>query len=246
MSTVNRATYYVSREGRASMNECLAIAVARCVELPCRKLVVFTGSGEGAVYVLQEISRTGVADIDVIAVTPPVGRPYRLDPRQKDSPIVQAGIPREVREFLENAGVAVVSAHLPFKAIGGREGPRAEMTEMGETLSILGGGFALCVQAALVACDAGEVAVGERVVVATADTAILVAATRTESFLSKRSGLVVDEIFCRPAIFDISKAENAHAVPVASAPNGPEGHPADAKAPETVERTPISPPSIDK
>lgn len=192
------------------MEECLATAVQRCSTLGVTKLVVFTGTGEGPMYALQALlPQAEYSGIEMVAVTPPVGRPYRRDPRDPASPIVQAGIAAEVREFLTGAGVPVVSAHLPFKPVGGRSSPSAEMTEVGEALSILGGGFALCVQAVLVACDAGEVEMGERVVAATADTAIVVIATRTEAFLSKRLGLLVEEIVCRPAVFDISKAGHA-------------------------------------
>lgn len=206
-----RITHYVPGEGRRHMENCLAAAVARCSELSLTKLVVFTGTGEGPMYALRALlPQDDYSGIEMVAVTPPVGRPYRLDPRDSTSPIVQAGIASEVRAFLTGAGVPVVSAHLPFKPIGGRSSPSADMTEIGEVLAILGGGFALCVQAVLMACDAGEVAMGERVVAATADTAIVVIATRTETFLSKRVGLLVEEIICRPAVFDISKAGHTY------------------------------------
>lgn len=144
------------------MRQCIAQAFLRCKELSIKRLVIFTSTGEGVLYALQEIlPQPDYSDIEVIAVTPPVGRRYRLDPRDARSPIVGAGIASEVRNFLVGAGVVVISAHLPFKAIGGPESPTSEMTLTGEVLSILGGGFPLCVQSALIACDAGAVNVGE-------------------------------------------------------------------------------------
>jgi hypothetical protein len=205
-----RRTYYLPGEGRAHMQACLSYAFARCAELGLTKLVVFTGTGEGALFALQELMpRPEYATIELVAVTPPVGRPYRLIPHDKSSPIVPAGLPTDLRDFLAGSGVAVVSGHLPFKPIGGVDSPSASMTMMGEVLSILGGGFPLCVQAALMACDAGAIGVGERVIVASGDTAIRVVTTRTETFLSRSIGFVVEEFICRPSVMNISKSENA-------------------------------------
>lgn len=203
--------FYVEREGHSSMRSCIDVTFHRSAMLGVKKIVIFTGTGEGAVYALQEwLPRPEHLDVRVVAVTPPVGRRYRLDPRDSASPMVAAGIAPNVRNFLADAGLPVVSAHLPFKPIGGSRSPRAGLTEVGEALSILGGGFALCVQAVLVACDAGEVLVGERVIAASADTSIVAIASRTETFLSKTEGLIVEELLCRPAIYDISKAGHVY------------------------------------
>ena len=58
------------------------------------------------------------------------------------------------------------------------------------------------------ACDAGEVDVGERVAALTADTSIVVLASRTETFLSEKNGLLVEHIICRPAKYNISKHQH--------------------------------------
>jgi hypothetical protein len=86
----------------------------------------------------------------------------------------------------------------------------SEWCRVAEALEILGGGFPLCVQAILVACDAGLVGVGERVTAVTADTALSALAARTESFLSPTEGLVVEHIFCRPARYDISRPKHQY------------------------------------
>jgi len=206
-----RQTMYLPGEGRVHMKQCITQAFARCRELSVKRLVLFTGTGEGVLYALQEmLPQPDYSEIEIVAVTPPIGRRYKLDPRDPSSPIVEAGIASEVRNFLVEAGVVVISAHMPFKALGDPESPTSGMTMAGEVLSILGGGFPLCIQSALVACDAGAVSVGERVVVASADTAIVLLTTRTETFLSKNVGLLVEEFICRPAVFDISKREHAY------------------------------------
>lgn len=63
----------------------------------------------------------------------------------------------------------------------------------------------LCVQAVLMACDAGAIALGERVVVMSADSAFVVRACQSESFLSPHTGLVVEHVVCRPSTYNISK-----------------------------------------
>src|SRR5712691_10839804 len=118
--TAVRHTLYLPGEGRVHMKECIAQAFVRCKELSIKHLVIFTGSGEGVLYALQEmLPQPDYSEIEIIAVTPPVGRAYKLDPRDPRSPIVEAGIASEVRTFLVDAGVVVISAHLPFKALGG-------------------------------------------------------------------------------------------------------------------------------
>ena len=70
---------------------------------------------------------------------------------------------------------------------------------------VLGGGFSFCIQAVLMACDAGAVAAGERVAAMSADTSLVVLASQSESFLSSFTGLLVNHIICRPMLYDISK-----------------------------------------
>ena len=98
----------------------------------------------------------------------------------------------------------MISAHFPFKTTSNR-GRAPEWNEAAEAFGVLGGGFSLCVQAVLVACDAGAVDAGERVVSMSADTSIVALASRTETFLSAHQGLIVEHIICRPMRYGISK-----------------------------------------
>jgi hypothetical protein len=63
----------------------------------------------------------------------------------------------------------------------------------------------LCVQAALIACDAGEVEQGEHVIALTSDTAILVRSSPTERLLTD---FIIREIICKPMSLTVSKSEN--------------------------------------
>lgn len=203
-------TLYFPGEGKGFMEECIRAAFDACIALSVRTAVIFTATGEGPLFALRELlTKPEYAFISVVAITPPVGRVYRADPRRDDSPLVTIGIPDEVYQTLAEAGIPVHSAHLPFKGfmIGG-EPPASEWSRVEQAYGVLGGGFALCLQSVMVACDAGYVDVGDEVVAITADTAVVAIASRTESFLSSTTGILVPHIVCRPFRYDISKAQH--------------------------------------
>ena len=66
--------------------------------------------------------------------------------------------------------------------------------------------MALCVQAITMACDAGEVEIGEHVIALTSDTAILAQASNTDRMLGE---LIVREILCKAAVLTISRNEHS-------------------------------------
>ena len=61
------------------------------------------------------------------------------------------------------------------------------------------------------ACDAGEVAMGEPVVVLTSDTSLIVHASTTANFLTD---LIVRQLVCKPAFLTIGKKERGLDEPV--------------------------------
>lgn len=202
----NNPTHYVAGEGREYMHTCVKLALDACAELELEKLVVFTGTGEGAQFAAKEVlSKPDYSKVQVVAVTPPFGRPYFSVIGDTNSPLVYAGVNPAMRDELERLGMTVVAAHLPFKEMYNGRDRTSEWTRVAEAYGVLGGGFALCIQAILVACDAGAVFGGERIVVASADTAFIAIASRTETFLSPLEGLIVEHIICRPARYPISK-----------------------------------------
>lgn len=211
-------TRYVPTEGRAWVTTCLHHAADWCVSDGIDTLVIFTGTGEGPHYAATELLVTDpYRKLKAVAVTPPAGRPYRQVPGDDTSPLIRAGLTEPMREKLRSLGVPVVSAHLPFKEMwNGAKERTSEWTRVAEAYGVLGGGFALCVQAALVACDAGMIEHGARVVALSADTAIVVRACRTESFLSPYEGLLVEHIICRPLRYNISKREHEAFAPPAA------------------------------
>lgn len=202
-------TTYFDSEGRDHMRECLRLSFEWCVLNEVTTVVVFTGTGEGPYFAAKELMpQPRYNSIRVVAVSPPAGRPYRADPSNPASPLVRAGISPSMRDELRAFGVPVVSAHLPFKEIHDGHARTSEWSRVAQSYGALGGGFALCIQAMLMACDAGEIDPGARVVSCSADTAIAALVSRTEMFLSPAEGLLVEHIICRPSRYTISK--NGH------------------------------------
>jgi hypothetical protein len=195
-------TRYFDGEGRAFMEPCLRHTFKWCADHHVGKVVIFTGTGEGPMFAARSLL-PDYENITAVAVTPPAGRLYVRDPTKAERELVRSGVPPRIHQFLQAFGVPVISANLPFKQIEGDQASPWPQVE--RAYGVLGGGFALCVQAVLVACDAGRVAVGERVAAATADTAIVVLAARSETFLSSTEGLLVEHILCRPRRYTISK-----------------------------------------
>ncbi len=213
-------TVYVDGEGPTYLDECMAAAFDCCKGADIKVLVIFTSTGEGPCKALDKyLSREEFAGVRLIAVTPPVNKQYRSASGEP----VRAGIQGERFTKLRDANVPIVSARLPFRSILAHPDPISQPPEgvshlvvapalnfdamhaVDRVLGIFGGGISLCVQSVLMACDAGAVTLGERVVVMSADTAIVALACHSESFLSPHTGMIVDHIVCRPRVYTISK-----------------------------------------
>lgn len=234
-------TTYFNGEGRAFMQECLGAAFKSAVEREAKTIVIFTGSGEGPLFALQHLlPKVEYSHINIVAVTPPFGRPYKRLPSEE---LVTAGIADQLRRFLTSSGIPVISAHLPFKGIQIGHDRASDWSRVAEAFGVMGGGFALCVQSILIAADAGYIEVGERVIATTADTAIIALAARTETFISPTEGLIVEHVITRPSVFDISKPRHRQWFTPPPPPPTPAQAPPNAPANTTLLPTPTASPS---
>ena len=115
----------------------------------------------------------------------------------------------------KSKGVSIVKAHSPFDPItspGRQRGVLGQdLSLVGDALDVLCGSMSLCVQAILLACDAGAVSLREHVIALTSDTAVLAQASNTSRMLSD---LIIREILCKPAVLTVSRKEIADKVPV--------------------------------
>jgi hypothetical protein len=152
----------------------------------------------------------GFEHIKLIAVTFPEGKHFM----DAGKPII-VEIPANEKVLFEARGVLVVKAHSSFDPItspGRQRGVLGQdLSLVGDALDVLCGSMSLCVQAILLACDAGAVGAREHVIALTSDTAVLAQASSTARMLSD---LVIREILCKPAVLTISKKEVADKFPV--------------------------------
>jgi hypothetical protein len=205
MNSFTSAITYFPSEGRSHLDECLRLAFASARKHDLKKLVIFTARGEGLKLALNlQGADESLRDISLVGVTFPCGKSFTDSDR---SPLA-VEIDAVDRKYFREKGVAIVTANMPLDPI------RAKFKEHGvlgqdsgliaNALGVFGGGMTLCVQAILMACDAGEIEIGEHVVAMSADTAIVARAAPTAQLLTE---LIVREIICKPVFLTIGKGE---------------------------------------
>lgn len=197
---------YFFHEGKENLEECLRIAFETAVRRDVKTLVIFTGIGQGPRIALEKFRpQDCYADIKLIAVTFPYGH---FKARELEDKASSMEISNEERAFLIKNDVRIVRAHMPFNPIAAHNKSHGvlgqDLSLIGNALSVFCGSMSLCVQATLMACDAGEVETGEHVIALTSDTAILARACPTERLLTD---FIVREILCKPMSLTIIKKE---------------------------------------
>lgn len=209
-------TTYFPCEGKSNLRTCMRLAFETAISRGIETIVIFTGVGEGPEIALKEYcSRRDYQDIQLIAVTFPRGQ------RFKDNELAE--ISSEVRSLLGERGVPLLRAHLPFHPIAAHHRHHGilgqDLTLIGNALSVFGGSMSLCVQAALMACDAGCVEIGDHVISMTSDTAIVVRTAPTERLLTD---FIIREIICKPLFLTIGKGEEPNKDSIIEATEVPE------------------------
>jgi uncharacterized protein len=212
-------TTLLDGEGRDYLDDCMAATFEHCKTHDIQTVVIYTANGLGPCLAVERyLSKPEFAETRIVAVTPPANKPYMKDPIAPRSPenTLQTGIFGERRKQLYEAKVPIVSARLPFRspisptvAVGDIP-PLDPMQIVDRALGVFGGGLSLCIQAVMMACDAGYVGSGELVAAMSADTAIVAYAAQTEAFISPKKGLLVLHIICKPAVYKISKHEHEY------------------------------------
>lgn len=213
-------TTLLDGEGRDFLDECLAATFEHCRTHEISTIVMYTANGLGAERAVEQyLSLPEYQGMRLVAVTPPANKPYIADPLAPpatENNVVQTGVFGERRKRLYDAKVPVVSARLPFRSpisptsATGAFTPVDPLQLVDRAFGVLGGGFSLCVQAVMMACDAGLVASGDLVASMSADTSIVAYASQTETFLSSKRGLLALHIICKPAVYTISKYEHEY------------------------------------
>jgi hypothetical protein len=200
-------TMYFLQEGRANLSHCLEVAFQAAVAHKVKTIVIFTAVGAGVKQAIEEfLPREQFSNIDLVAVTFPVGKKFKA----ADDTLFEAKIPEAERTLFNAHKIPIVRAHLPFDSVSAAWSHHGvlgqDLSLVGDALCMFGGSMSLCVQAVALACDSGEVEVGQHVIAMTSDTAILAQAAPTSRILCD---LVIREVLCKPAIFSVGRNENA-------------------------------------
>ncbi|HEY5382341.1 MAG TPA: hypothetical protein VIJ65_08790 [Acidobacteriaceae bacterium] len=204
MKQVTSTVTYFAEEGKANLSECLRLSFETLVEFGLETLVIFTGVGEGIQQAIDQfLDRPEYAHIRIVGVTFAQGFEVR-----REGVLGPHVFPAEVKAQFLSRGIPLIRAHLPFDSISAQYQQHGamgqDMSIVGNALNIFCGSMNLCVQALMMACDAGEVEIGEHVVVMTSDTALLARAAPTSRLLTD---LIVRQIICKPAFLTIAKSE---------------------------------------
>lgn len=202
--SISANTEYFHEEGKVNLRECMRIAFETAVSRGIDTIVIFTGIGEGPELALKEFRPLApFQDIKLIAVTFPYGQRFKDGKEVKISP--------EIHRLLEENHIPLIRAHMPFNPITPHYRNHGilgqDLTLIGNALSIFGGSMSLCVQAAVMACDAGCLEIGDHVISMTSDTAIIVRTAPTDRLLTD---FVVREVLCKPLFLTIIKGEEAY------------------------------------
>jgi hypothetical protein len=204
MNQVTESITYFPEEGRNNLGECLRLSFETALQYGLDKVIIFTGFGDGLLEAIDTyLSQESYSHIRLVGVTFAQGLEVRKNGKQ-----IPHVFPIDRKKEFADRGIPMVRAHLPFDSISAqhqRDGVLAQdMGIVGNALNIFCGSMSLCVQAVLMACDAGEVEIGEHVVVMTSDTSLIVRAAPTSRLLTD---FIVRQIVCKPAFLTIIKAE---------------------------------------
>jgi len=195
--------FYFKTEGKRNMKQTIVLVKARAVALNIKKIVVFTGDGDGAFLLDEAVQDT---DISVLAVT----FPYKVTFRpEKDELRREKNIPKtsetSVRQRFREKGIPLIQGVMPLWEIVLPGTVESKVKVIQSTLSLISGGLSLCVQAILMACDSGHIEPGEEVISMSADTAIVARAAQTRLLFHPERGLEIREIICMPRYCTISR-----------------------------------------
>lgn len=206
MQKPSRITYF-EREGRDNLPDVIKVvghALKSREELRALKLVIFTAKGEGPLLAWNHFASE--YETRIIAVTFPLS----FSVRKADGTVVTPRIPPKVQKFFAGVGITIVTPPiLPFDSIEGMGPHNQQMKLVKDTISLFGGGFSLCIQAVLHACDAGLADPDEQVIAMSGDCAALMTAALTSKFLSFDSGMSIQEVLCKPKNLNIARRGRA-------------------------------------
>jgi uncharacterized protein len=190
-------SFVFENEGNDNLEETTRIVAEFATVHHVDTIITFTALGEGALRIRQLLPSP---EARIVAVTFPA-ESFAIDAGSR----ISLGVPDpNVREKLRSFDIPIVQAAMPFRGFDARARSSTARV-VNQALAVFGGGINLCVQAVLMACDAGYIETEQRCIAFSGDTAILARAAHTHSFLSERSRFAVEHILCKPLQYQITR-----------------------------------------
>jgi hypothetical protein len=193
---------YFDYEGRQNLPHVLRVvkrALKIRLELRAMQLIIFTATGDGPALAYGQLHQY---EPRIVAVT----FPPDFHVRRREGEVFFPRVEPKLEMFFKGVGIKTITGRLPFDKIENLQSHNEQMRLIRDVLTLFGGSFSLSIQSVLSACDFGAVAIGEKVISITGDTASIVTASTTQKFLTKEQGLVVNEILCKPRNLTLSRA----------------------------------------
>lgn len=192
-----RETVYFSSMGRDNVSETIKIVKKRCEAGDIKKVLIFAATKESVINLANVLKDS---DCKVCAVTFPYE--YSFFIRKEDEEHPEEVIPETsqdgIREAFAEVGVELIQGVMPFEEIVLPGVSELKIQVLIRTLELISRGLPLCVQAAVMACDSGCVKLGEKIIVMTADTAVVMTATQKRWIFHPKKGIDIHEILCKP------------------------------------------------
>jgi hypothetical protein len=197
-----RRTVLFETEGVQNLGRTVRLVCRAAAEYRVQKVLVFTSHGDGALELRKKLGN----DTAIIAVT----FPWQMTAKPAKD-IVYIGLPSaERRADLAASGIRVVQGAMPFRALGAEE---ADIFRgIISAFDVFGGSTKLCVQAALMACDAGLLDAGDRCITMTNDTAVVLRAGHSFNFLRNTSTFAIEQFICKPQFYQITRGSRELAI----------------------------------
>jgi hypothetical protein len=193
---LNATIRYFPDEGRHHRAATLRACRARLRGGDIRHFVIFTLDGKAG---LEASKVLGKLPVKIIAISFP---PENVTSRDVPAGTFQIGILGDIATRLQKAGITIVQGTMPLREILIPGDKDVKIEAIRRTLGLMSGGLDLCVEAVLMACDAGHVDIGEIVLACSADTAIVARASRTTALLVS---FEIQEVLCKPRLLTTTK-----------------------------------------
>jgi len=200
---IRRETLYFATEGRENYEATLEAVRSRAAEGDIEALITFSATAEGARLAVTVLGGESMPPLKIVTYRSEAVSFEQSEDGVKEIPI---GLPLDINSEPGFEAIEVVRAPLPFSEVVVLNYSDPKLAGIREALRLVSGGLGLVVQAVTMACDAGLINQGQRVVSFAADTAAVITASHGDTIFFPNVGMEIHEIICKPIALTISRS----------------------------------------